>query len=204
MSYPTYAVSTELDAVNQILSSVGQAPVTTLDLQNPEVSIVLNTLREVNKTIQAEGWSFNTDFEATLARNSSNEIPINPSVSRVVVDQQLYPDYDITQRGNKLYDRKNQTFEFTQDLKGDITYMFDWDDLPEHAHQYIMIRAGRQLQDVILGSADLTKINITAEQEARAQFLEEETTKSEHNMLRGNPNHTGVFPTYRPSRAVVR
>ena len=44
MAYPTYAVSTELDAVNQILSSVGQAPVTTLDLQNPEVAIALNTL----------------------------------------------------------------------------------------------------------------------------------------------------------------
>ena len=38
---PVYAASTELDAVNQILSSVGQAPVTTLDLQNPEVAIVL-------------------------------------------------------------------------------------------------------------------------------------------------------------------
>ena len=68
----------------------------------------------------------------------------------------------------------------------------------------IMIRAGRQLQDSILGSSDLTKINITQEQEARAQFLEEETTKSEHNMLRGNPNHTGVFQTYIPSRALIR
>jgi hypothetical protein len=61
MPFPTYAVSTELDAVNQILSSVGQAPVTTLDLQNPEVSIVLNTLREINKQVQAEGWIFNTE-----------------------------------------------------------------------------------------------------------------------------------------------
>ena len=51
----TYAASNELDAVNQILSSVGQAPVTTLDLQNPEVAIVLTTLREVNKQVQSEG-----------------------------------------------------------------------------------------------------------------------------------------------------
>ena len=54
MSIPTNAVSTELDAVNQILSSVGQAPGTTLNLQNPEVAIVLTTLREVNKQVQAE------------------------------------------------------------------------------------------------------------------------------------------------------
>ena len=66
MPFPTYAVSTELDAVNQILSSVGQAPVTTLDLQNPEVAIVLNTLREVNKQVQSEGWIFNTERDYTL------------------------------------------------------------------------------------------------------------------------------------------
>lgn len=198
------ARTTELEATNRVLQMMGEAPINSLTNTLGLAKQAHDMLKAVSRTVQSEGWSFNTDFEATLARNSNNEILINPSVSRVVVDQQLYPDYDITQRGNKLYDRKNQTFEFTQDLKGDITYMFDWDDLPEHAHQYIMIRAGRQLQDVILGSADLTKINITAEQEARAQFLEEETTKSEHNMLRGNPNHTGVFPTYRPSRAVVR
>ena len=50
MPYPTYAVSTELDAVNQILSSVGQAPVTTLDLQNPEVAIVLKYTQRSQQT----------------------------------------------------------------------------------------------------------------------------------------------------------
>ena len=70
MSYPTYAVSTELDAVNQILSSVGQAPVTTLNLQNPEVSIALNTLRETNKNTQAEGWTFNIERHYKLTADS--------------------------------------------------------------------------------------------------------------------------------------
>ena len=196
--------TTELEATNRVLQMIGEAPVNSLSSTFGLAKQANDMLKAVSRTVQSEGWSFNTDFEATLARNSSNEILINPSVSRVVVDQQLYPDYDITQRGNKLYDRKNQTFLFTQDLKGDITYMFDWDDLPEHAHQYIIIRAGRQLQDAILGSADLTKINLTAEQEARAQFLEEVTTKSEHNMIRGNPNRFGPLSTYMPGRAVIR
>jgi len=42
------------------------------------------------------------------------------------------------------------------------------------------------------------------EAEARALFLEEETYVSQNNMLRGNPNHTGVFMTYMPSRALQR
>ncbi len=196
--------TTELEAVNRVLQMMGEAPVSSLQGQFGLAKQASDTLKDVSRRVQAEGWSFNTDFEATLARNSSNEILINPSVSRVVVDQQLYPDYDVTQRGSKLYDRKNQTFAFTQDLKGDITYMFDWDDLPEHARQYIMVKAGRQLQESIMGSADLTKINIGQEIEARTHFLEEETTRSEHNMIRGNPNHTGVIQTYRPSRAAIR
>lgn len=183
---------------------MGEAPVNSLQGQFGLAKQAQDALNDASRRVQSEGWSFNTDFEAALARNASNEIQVNNSVTRVVVDPQLYPDYDITQRQGKLYDRKNQTYTFTQDLKGDITMMLDWDDLPEHAHQYIMIRAGRELQEAIIGSADLTKINLTQEMEARSQFLEEETTKSQHNMLRGNPNHAGVFPTYRPSRAVVR
>ena len=70
MPFPTYAVSTELDAVNQILSSVGQAPVTTLDLQTLNCAIVLNTLREVNKQVQSEGWIFNTERDYTLTPDS--------------------------------------------------------------------------------------------------------------------------------------
>ena len=42
------------------------------------------------------------------------------------------------------------------------------------------------------------------EAEAKSMFLEEETTRSEHNFLRGNPNQTSVLNTYLPSRALDR
>lgn len=183
---------------------IGEAPVNSLNGQFGLAKQAEDSLLNVSRRVQAEGWSFNTDYERTLTRDSNNEIPVGTDVSRVVIDIHQFPDYDITQRNTKLYDRRNHTYEFTEDLKGDVTYMFEWDDLPEHARQYIMTRAGRQLQEAIIGSADLTQINLTAEMEARSHFLEEETTKSQHNMIRGNPNHTGVFRTYQPSRAVAR
>ena len=67
-----------------------------------------------------------------------------------------------------------------------------------------MVRAGRQLQEAVVGSEDYAKINLTAELEARSHFLEEETTRDEHSMLRGNTNQTGHFSTYRPHRALIR
>ena len=183
---------------------LGEAPISSLQNASGIAKQAQDALTNASRSLQTEGWSFNTDYETKLVRNSAKEIQVGTNVTRVVVDPYEYPDFDIVQRGSKLYDRRNKTYLFDEDLIADVTYLFEWSDLPEHARQYIQIRAGRQLQDHIIGAADLTKINITAEQEARSLFVEEETTKSEHNMLRGNPNHTGVFQTYQPSRAVIR
>ena len=63
MATPTYATSTELDAVNSVLMSVGESPVNTLSTQSPEVSIAQNTLRQIAREVLAEGWVFNTEYE---------------------------------------------------------------------------------------------------------------------------------------------
>ena len=55
---------TELSAVNSILGSIGQSPITSLNLQalqNPEISMVHNILMEVTKDVQNEGWHFNQE-----------------------------------------------------------------------------------------------------------------------------------------------
>ena len=115
----TYAASTELDAVNQILSSVGQAPVTTLDLQNPEVAIVLTTLREVSKQVQTEGWMFNQERSYTLKPDSTTEEILYPT-NALQIDTNVNEhrdDYDVVRRGNKLYDRLHHTFKFKKKPK---------------------------------------------------------------------------------------
>ena len=70
MPIPTTNATDELPAVNQILASVGQAPVTTLDQTNPDVAIVYDTLLQVSKEVQAEGWTFNKEFGYCLLYTS--------------------------------------------------------------------------------------------------------------------------------------
>jgi Tail tubular protein len=193
-----------LEAVNRVLQMLGEAPVNSLTGQFGLAQQAQDMLNDTSRRIQAEGWSFNTDYQRLLQRDGSNQILVGGNVSKVVVDPYVYTNVDVVQRGDKLYDRRGNTYTFTLDLKADVTYLLEWEELPEYAREYITIKAGRHLQEAIVGSGDLTKINLTAEAEARAAFMEQETTASQHNMLRGNPNHTSVFMTFMPAQALRR
>ena len=197
-------LTTELEAINKVLQMTGEAPVNSLVGQVGIAKQAQDALNGAIREVQSEGWTFNTDYEKDLVRNAADEIELGFSTTRVYIDPYLYPEYDIILRNGKLYDRKKQLYTFTEDLKGDVTTILDWLELPEHARRYIMVRAGRQLQEATVGSEDYAKINLTAELEARSHFLEEETTRDEHSMLRGNTNQTGHFSTYRPHRALIR
>ena len=201
----TLARTTYLEAVNRILQMMGEAPVNSLAGQYGLAQQAEEMLKDVSRKVQSDGWSFNTDYERDMTPDAiTKEVAVGVNVSRVVVDPYNYPSLDVVQRGGKLYDRRANSYQFDQAFKADVTYMLEWEELPEHARQYIAVKAGRHLQESILGSSDLTRINLTVEAEARALFLEEETYVSQNNMLRGNPNHTSVFMTYMPSRALQR
>jgi hypothetical protein len=201
----TLSRTSYLEAVNRVLQMMGEAPVNSLNGQFGLAQQADDMLKDISRKVQTDGWSFNTDYERDMVPDSvTKEVAVGTNVSRVVVDIYNYPSLDVVQRGSKLYDRRANSYQFDQAFKADVTYMLDWEELPEHARQYITVKAGRHLQEAILGSADLSKINITAEAEARALFLEEETYVSQNSMLRGNPNHTAVFMTYMPSRALQR
>lgn len=201
----TLARTTYLEAVNRILQMMGEAPVNSLAGQYGLAQQAEEMLKDVSRKVQSDGWSFNTDYERDMTPDSvTKEVAVGVNVSRVVVDPYNYPSLDVVQRGSRLYDRRANSYQFDDSFKADVTYMLEWEELPEHARQYIAVKAGRHLQESILGSSDLTRINLTVEAEARALFLEEETYVSQNNMLRGNPNHTSVFMTYMPSRALQR
>tara|TARA_R100001082_G_scaffold78705_1_gene46174 strand:- start:825 stop:1736 length:912 start_codon:yes stop_codon:yes gene_type:complete len=80
MALPTTNATTELPAVNQILASVGQAPVTTLDQTNPDVAIAYDTLIQVSQEVQAEGWTFNKEYDYPFTPDNDNHIIYPPNV----------------------------------------------------------------------------------------------------------------------------
>ena len=205
MPFPTYAVSTELDAVNQILSSVGQAPVTTLDLQNPEVSIVLNTLREVNKQIQSEGWIFNTERDYEMQPDSStNQILYPYNVLQMDANVEYHKNqYDLVRRSGKLYDRLNHTYQFTEPVHVDLTWYFDFTDVPPPIQAYIVARAARMCATKLIGDQEINKLLAEQEIYTRAAALEYECNQGDYSMF-GFKDGQNYYTSYQPYQALMR
>jgi len=156
--------ATELEAVNTMLSAVGEPPINSLDAQkNADAAIARNILKEVNREIQTHGWHFNTQRDVSFSPDSNTkEILVGDNVVRIDIDitsvGTSYDERDITQRGNKLFDRKDNTYEFTSDVKATVTYLFDWDELPEPFKNYVTVRSARIFQDRMVGSHSRTSI----------------------------------------------
>ena len=144
----TVAATTELESINIMLAAIGEAPVNSLTGTLPvDVKIAQTTLTEVNKEVQSEGWSFNTEIDVTLTRDGSNEISLPANVLRVDANIHQHPTIDPIQRGLKLYDRQNNKYEFDEDLICTVIYLRTFEEIPEPARRYITIKAARVFVD---------------------------------------------------------
>jgi len=201
----TYAASTELDAVNQILSSVGQAPVTTLDLQNPEVAIVLTTLREVNRQVQSEGWHFNIESEYTFTPDSvTKEIVYPPNVLQLDTSKYTHrDDYNPIRRDGKFYNKYTHSFEWTLAIKADVTWMFEFEDVPPAVQQYIMARAARLSATKMVGDQALNQLLQEQEIQTRAAAIEYDCNQGDYSIF-GWRDGENYYNNYQPYHALIR
>jgi len=199
------AETTELECINIMLAAIGEAPINSLVGTLPvDARIAQSTLTEVNKSVQSEGWSFNTETDVTLTRDGSNHVNLPSNVLRVDANIHQHPTIDPIQRALKLYDRQNNKYEFDDDLICTVVYFRDFNEIPEPARYYINIKAARLFVDRLVGDQALRTYNKEDETRARAILMETDLANGDHNMLRGDPSLTNVFDTYNPSSALIR
>ena len=206
------AATTQLESLNIMLAAIGESPLNSrlggidiyTDTLPTDAQVAFNILTEQSKMIQSEGWSFNTEIDVTLPRDNFKKIALGVDVLRVDPNVHDHPNIDAIQRGLKMYDRLNNTFEFDQDLICTIVYFREFDEIPEPARNYITIKAARIFIDRQIGDDSLRAYNQQDEARARAVLLETDTLNADHNLLRGDPSLTSVFETYSPSKALIR
>jgi hypothetical protein len=294
MAFPTTGSNTELQAVNQILASVGQAPVTTLTTDetfvlnevssftgsisgttlttttanipvgtyiggpgvtvgtsiavagvevspatdpvtydytvnisqtvssqiltqsiatsriesqtNPDVAIALNTLREVSREIQSEGWSFNKEYDYPITPNSSNEVPIANNILHMDLNKTYTQnlDRDSINREGKLYDKTAHSFTWTDDtLYVDIIWYFDWPSIPAVIQAFIIARAAAIVSSRIIGDPNQYQMLTQKEAFAKSTALEYECNQGDYTFF-GAPKNGNFYQSYQPFHTLQR
>ena len=183
------SMTSELDAVNIMLGTIGESPINSLDAATGVVDAVTARaiLSEVSVQVQEEGWHFNTEYEFILTPSlDSKEIYV--PANAIEVDASAYDrnDIDVAIRGNRLYDRKNKTFQFQQDIKADLTILLEFNELPQAARHYITVRAARVFQQRVIGSDTLGSFTEKDEARALRSMRRYESKTADYNILTGN------------------
>jgi len=198
----TFDTETEISSINSILASVGQKPVTTLDYNNPEISMIARTLNDVCNQTQAEGWVFNTEYRFPLEPNSDGEILFPENVLQLDLSDTESNARDVVRRNGKLYDKLAHSYKFKGTIYADIVWKFAFTDLPHCFKQYITYRAARVSVAKLVSDPQLFQLLQDQEAVARAICMEYECNQGDYNFL-GFPRGTD-FRTYRPFLALQR
>ena len=143
------------DAINICLRYIGETPVpdgVDIDSLDPlhEAVITRDIIKEVSKEAQSVGWWFNKETWV-FQPDALNRIGISPTVIS------LQSDKDVIQRGGSLYDRQNQTYEFTEAVTANVIWEWDFEELPSTFATYVTYLAAQQVQLFLNGDETTNK-----------------------------------------------
>ena len=85
----------------------------------------------------------------------------------------------------------------------DITWLFDWIDLPTPIADFITARAATIVQSRIVGDPNQYQMLQQKEQSARAMAMEYECNQGDYTFF-GHPGETNTYNSYKPYNALYR
>lgn len=183
MTTPT----TQLSAVNSMLSTIGEAPVNSLSSGLLDAETAETVLNEVSRDVQSLGWNFNTESNFTVAADNDGNVVLPTEVVRAdlanSVTKYRSSKNEYVQRGNKMYDKVNHTYNIGKALKLDVVVLLAFNELPEVARRYITTKAARLFQERVVGSDMLSSMNRADEQAALFALREMEGDNADYNIF---------------------
>lgn len=173
-------VTSELDAVNIILSSVGADVVDSIDTDvDVDVSNACRMIDRVSRDIQRKGWDFNTET-----------ITLHPSktTKKILWDNTLlsYKSSDgntYVKRGDYFYNATQGSFEFDKEIELKVIRAVDFDDLPDVFRNYIAAKAAYNFQQRYMGDNNASQDLMLEVQELYADIVDYDLHMGNYNML---------------------
>ena len=173
---------------------------------NPDVAIALNTLREVSREVQAEGWTFNKEYNYTVVPDNNDEVNIPNDVLQMDLNRThaINRNRDSINRGGKLYDRTAHSYKWTDEkLYVDIIWELSWGSIPEPIQAFIVARAAAITSSRIVGDPNQYQMLQQKEAFTRAMALEYECTQGDYSYF-GSPQGRDYYQSYQPYNTLMR
>ena len=188
--FETNVPTTELEAVNTILSVIGQGKITQGELDTPtgdDTQAAIDIVRDNMREVLSWGCQFNKEWQFRIAVDGSDKFAVPADLLKFEVskrsDQQGFgPEkdidgtvprtnlLDIVVQGSFFYDRLRNTnvwtaggdFERLQ-IFIDIVRTVNFESMPETARRYVTMRTARQFAKRMLGDKEI--VDFTADDE---------------------------------------
>lgn len=177
-------VSGELDAINDVLSSIGESAVNSVeDTSNADVANIRRILDQFNRRIQTIGWTFNTENTQLLPDTFSNTIPFLDDYLKVLspTGATVY-----RKRNGLVYDINSQTDLFREPITVDLVTLISYNDMPEIFKQYIVALAAQRFNISFFGDDTIEYALNQQVTDLGIYMMEFELDYGNFNMLEGD------------------
>jgi hypothetical protein len=182
---------TELDAVNEILGTIAESPVNSLDEEVViDGSLAMKILKTTSVEVQTRGWWFNRLEGLELTPDVTKTIQIAPDTLKLAATGNT--QIAVVQRGLKLFDLTNKTYQFEAPVTVDLIQGLPFEELPSSARVYITVRAARKYQDRYFGDQAAHSYSKQDETEALVSLKDEDLEFDAPNMLEDSQFVTGL------------
>jgi hypothetical protein len=195
---------TKLNAVNDMLRSIGEDPVNSLSSGLADAELAEEVLDAVSHEVQSIGWHVNTRRAITLTTDASDNFVLPDNTIKVDTVSSHGPRQNSSPRPSAwvnasmrrnqadttwiLYDIDNDSETWTDPttLTVDIVQRLEFANLTPALQRYITALAGHRFQQGIMGSRALFEFTQQQVDEALQAAVNEDTENEDINMIRDN------------------
>jgi hypothetical protein len=175
------AMLTELEAMNQVLSVTGDAPVSSINSTYEQAVVARRIILEVSKEHQSRGYWFNEVDDLLILKDEDGFINLPSETIRCDIPS----DYGyLVQRGLRIFNKKLNTYVIDDSIYVNIVTELEWDLLPQSFRQMVVAYASLRFNSEYFGSQE-TAQTIIGDIGAKELLLQKEDIDNRDlNMLK--------------------
>ena len=178
---------TELDAVNEIIAGIGEAPIDTLEnMTDTDAINAYRLLKTIDRQEQARGWAFNIRRNISLIPDENGHIKFN---NMYLYIRPYDKTINLARSGSYYKDLNRNTNVFSRSIKADVIEQVPFEELPDAYRNWVIAKAVYEFNSRYFGDAQVAKDAQMKLLDACQYLQEYEMDINRYNML----ENTDVF-----------